>query len=212
MNTRRKDFNEAESSKVLRWTAIGRSRRGRRLLALLWLGLIASWLVFALRSLHSVCDCRWDGLDTLFLTVAAFVTTVFFLHRTQLQINEVTLEDRAMAQHGVGFTELPEGERYGLFQKLIRERIRGSRFPDERELALQREAEVSAYRILRWSLPVVVLAYWLVCLVLPITASHVSLIVSAIVLSWLVIAILVLPVILRLWTEPDSVADSKIEG
>jgi hypothetical protein len=48
--------------------------------------------------------------------------------------------------------------------------------------------------------------------VLPITASHVSLIVSAIVLSWLVIAILVLPVILRLWTEPDSVADSKIEG
>jgi hypothetical protein len=212
VNTRRKDFNDAEWSKVLRWTAIGRSRRGRRLLALLWLGLIASWLVFALRSLHSVCDCRWDGFDSLFLTAIAFVTTIFFLHRTQLQMNEVTLEDHAIGQHGVGFTELPEDKRYGLFQKFIRDRIRGSRFPDERELALQREADVSAYHILRWSLPVVVLAYWLVCLMLPITASHVSLIVSAIVLSWLVIAILVLPVILRLWTEPDSVAESKTEG
>jgi hypothetical protein len=191
---------------------MGRSRRARRSLALLWLGLIAFWLVIALQSLRSVCYCRWDGLDSFFITAAAFVITVFFLHRTQLQINEVTLEDRALAQRGVAFTELPESERYGLFQKFIRERIHGSRRPDERELALQREADVRAYRILRWSLPVVVLGYWLVCLLLPISASHVSVIFSAVVFSWLVIAILVLPVLLRLWTEPDSISELKVEG
>jgi hypothetical protein len=191
---------------------VGRSRRARRWLALLWLGLIASWLVIALRTLHSVCDCRWDGLDALIITLAASVTTVFFLHRTQLQINEVTLEDRAMAQHGTNFAELPGDERYGLYQEFLRERIRGMRHSDERELALQHEADVRAYGILRRSLPLVVLAYWLVCLALPITASHVSLIVSAIVLSWLVLAILVLPVLFRLWNEPDSVAESSIEG
>ena len=73
------------------------------------------------------------------------------------------------------------------------------------------KAEGAAYRLLRPGLVVVVAAYWAVCLLGPFEAIREPLAITAIAFTWLAVAVLVLPTMVRMWTQPNEVGEIRIQ-
>jgi hypothetical protein len=59
-------------------------------------------------------------------------------------------------------------------------------------------------------LPVFVVAYWAVCLWMPVGSVRGGLLISAVVLSGMVIPVMILPDLIRLWTEPDEAGETRV--
>jgi hypothetical protein len=122
----------------------------------------------------------------------------------------MSLEDRALAEHGVEFEQLSEPERELLFKHSLREQWLGRVERDEREEELQQRAARMAFRILRLGLVLFLLGYWGVCFSRPSGSARAALMVSAVVISWMVMGVLALPQMVRMWTEPDEVGEPRM--
>jgi hypothetical protein len=114
-----------------------------------------------------------------------------------------TLDDRAMLEYGTVFDALTP-----VRQDVILSRYRGGTrllnyFPDECEDVRRNEANRHAFLILRWLLPVLLLACWLRKATDP--RAHVLMLIF-----WVVMAVLALPQLILLWTEPDDVGEMDV--
>jgi hypothetical protein len=208
-NVRKLDYEDwAGVQQVSRW---GNTRRFRRFVVLLWIGMLAfdPWMVFRLEQGISVLarlpDLLLPTLSQLLITWVAF-------HGMRIGLAQPTLEDSAAMQFGVGFNALSSKEREELFQRRFRDVILGRVRKDEREAELRLRAEGAAYRLLRPGMVIVVAAYWAVCLLGPFEPIRGALIVTAIAFTWFAVAVLVMPTMVRMWTQPNEVGEVQIVG
>jgi len=192
---------------VMRWD---RRRRSRRLLVVLWVGMLGYWFWMAMHAAEPWRRGDGDGVAAFAFTLMAMGPGAWVLYITRRKMAETSLEDRAIAEHGVEFEQLSEPERGLLYQRLLRERVIGRAARDEREMALQQKAAWMAFRILRPALVLLVLGYWGVCFSRPCGSARSELMVSAVVISWLVMGVLALPYMVMMWIEPDQVSELRM--
>jgi hypothetical protein len=177
-------------------------RRMRRLLTLSWLPVLAFEIAVSLRVVR--LD-PWAGLMS-----AALLTMVMGLAVRALRIGfaQVSLEDRAVMEHGAEFDALKETQRGEIFQRAVRDGLFGRVKVDEREAEQRLRAQGAAYRLLGPALLVFVVGYWSVCLLGPFEATRSALAVTAVVVTWLAALVLAAPTMIRMWTQPDEPGES----
>lgn len=201
--------NREEWTRVREAAHLGNTRRFRRFVVLLWIGMLAfdPWLVSRLVRTYAVLGM----LPHLVLpTLTQLAITWLAFRGAQIGLAQPTLEDSAMMQHGEEFEALSDQEREQLFQQRLRDSLQGKVRMDEREAELQLRAEGAAYRLLRPGLTLVVAGYWAVCLLGPFEAVREMLVISAIAVTWIAVAVLVLPTMVRMWTQPNEAGETRI--
>jgi len=193
-----------EWDRVRRVSHWGNKRSFRRFAVLFWIGMLAfdPWMVTRLAKTYAALAM----LPQLLLpTVTQLLITWLAFRGARIGLAQPTLEDSAQMQHGVEFDALTNPEREQLFQVRLRDFVLGRVHRDEREAELRLRSEGAAYRLLRPGLVVVVAAYWAVCLLGPFEAVRETLAITAVVMTWIAVAVLVLPTMVRMWTQPDQV-------
>jgi hypothetical protein len=187
-----------EWAKVRKMSRTGKTRRTRRLFALLWVPTLAFEIAVSLRVVR--LD-PWAGLIS-----AAWLAALMGLSVRALRIGfaQVSLEDRAVMQYGAEFDALKEKQRGEIFQQAVRDGLFGPVKVDEHEAELRLRAQGAAYQLLGPALVVFVAAYWAVCLLGPFQATRGALAVTAVVVTWLAALVLAAPTMIRMWTQPDD--------
>jgi hypothetical protein len=208
---RARKFDQEDWSRVQQFSRWGNTRRFRRFVVLLWIGMLAfdPWMVFRLEQgiavLARLPDLLLPTLSQLLITWVAF-------HGMKIGLAQPTIEDSAAMQFGVGFNALSSQEREELFQRRFRDLILGRVRKDEREAELRLRAEGAAYRLLRPGMVIAVAAYWAVCLFGPFEPIRGALIVTSIAFTWFAVAVLVMPTMVRMWTQPNEAGEPQIVG
>jgi len=200
----------AQTLRLVEWSKIQRfyrwenSRRARRALVIGWILLLGffAWVTLIPTRLSAVL-----GLENTVL----FLGLAWWAFRAmRIQLAQPTLEDRAVMEYGAEFDELTERQRGEIFNRQIRDGFRGRVRHDEREAELRLQSEGTAYRLMRRGLVFVVAGYWGVCLLGPFGAERTMLAVTAIAFTWLAFGVLVLPTMVRMWTQPDEVGEPRV--
>jgi len=193
-----------EWAKVRKMSRTGKSRRTRRLFALLWVPALALEIAV---SLWVVRLDPWAGLMG-----AAWLTMLMGLTVRALRIGfaQVSLEDRAVMQYGAEFDALQEKQRGDIFQQAVRDGLFGRVKVDEHEAEQRLRAQGAAYRLLGPALVVFVAGYWAVCLFGPFAATRSALAVTAVVVTWLSALVLAAPTMIRMWTQPDEPEETAV--
>jgi hypothetical protein len=188
-----------EWAKVRRLSRTGKTRRTRRLFALLWVPALAFEVAV------SLCLDPWAGLMS-----AAWLTVLMGLAFRALRIGfaQVSLEDRAVLEYGTEFDALEEKQRGEVFQRAVRDGLFGRMKVDEHEAEQRLRAQGAAYRLLTPALVVFVAVYWGVCLLGPFEATRGALAVTAVVVTWLVALVLAAPTMIRMWTQSDEPSET----
>jgi hypothetical protein len=196
----------ARVNRVSRW---GNTRLVRRWVVLLWIALLAvdPWVVLTLAQRFAVL-AKLPALlvPTLLQPLIAWLA----FRAMQTGLAQPTLEDDALMQHGEPFDALTSERRQQLLQQRSKDLLLGRIHRDEREAELRLAAEGTAYRLLRPGLVLVVAAYWAVCLLGPFAAVRETLAITGLAVTWIAIAVLVLPTMVRMWTQPNEVGDPQI--
>jgi hypothetical protein len=198
-------------NRVSRW---GNTRRVRRCVVLLWVAVLAvdPWVVLRLAQRFAVLA----KLPALLLPTLLQPLIAWLAFRAmQTGLAQPTLEDSALMQHGEQFDALTSEQCEQLFQQrskdLLLDALLSARVHrDEREAHLRLAAEGKAYRLLRPGLVLVVAAYWAVCLLGPFAAVRETLAITGLAVTWIAVAILVLPTMVRMWTQPNELGDPQI--
>jgi hypothetical protein len=197
------------------WTKIrqisqwGNTRHLRRIVVLLWIGLLAAdpWMMVRLSErfafLARLPVLLLPTLSQLFITWLAFRSMC-------IGLAQPTIEDSSLLHFGVEFDALSNAQREELFQRRFRDFIFGRVHKDEREAEMRMRSEVAAYRLLRPALAVAGVAYWAFCLLGPYDSIRATLVITAIAYTWLAVAILVLPTMIRMWTQPNEAGETRI--
>jgi len=196
-------------AKVRKLSSWGNRQTFRRFVVLLWIAMLAidPWIVFRVAQSFAVLA----KLPAYLLpTLTQVLITWLAFRAMQIGLAQPTLEDSAMMQHGEEFDALTSAQREQLFQRRVRDFILGSIQKDEREAELRLHADSAAYRLLRPGLCIVVAAYWAVCLLGPFEAIREALASTAIAVTWITVAVLVLPTMIRMWTQPNEVGEPRI--
>ena len=189
----------------------GSNRRMRRVAVLLWIGMLAfdPWMVSRLARTYA----HLAMLPELLLpTVTQLAITWLAFRGMRIGLAQPTLEDSAEMQFGSDFESLTEKQCDELYERRFRDFVRGKVRKDEREAELRLRAEGDAYRLLRPGLAIAIAAYWAVCLLGPFAAIREPLAVTAIAFTWLAVAVLVLPTMVRMWTQPNEIGEMRIVG
>ena len=200
---------DGEWDKVRKAAHWGNARHFRRFVVLLWIGMLAidPWMVSLLVRTYAVLGT----LPHLLLpTLTQLAITWLAFRGVQIGLAQPTLDDSAMMQHGEEFEALTDQEREELFQQRLRDSLQGKVRTDEREAELQLHAEGAAYRLLRPGLALVVAGYWAACLLGPFAKVRETLVDTAIAVTWIAVAVLVLPTMVRMWTQPNEVGETRI--
>jgi hypothetical protein len=196
----------ARVNRVSRW---GNTRLVRRWVVLLWIALLAvdPWVVLTLAQRFAVL-AKLPALlvPTLLQPLIAWLA----FRAMQTGLAQPTLEDDALMQHGEPFDALTSEQRQQLLQQRSKDLLLGRIHRDEREAELRLAAEGTAYRLLRPGLVLVVAAYWAVCLLGPFAAVRETLAITGLAVTWIAVAVLVLPTMVRMWTQPNEVGDPQI--
>ena len=158
-------------------------RRMRRLLTLSWLPVLAFEIAVSLRVVR--LD-PWAGLMS-----AALLTMVMGLAVRALRIGfaQVSLEDRAVMEHGAEFDALKETQRGEIFQRAVRDGLSRpgeggrARRPSSSGCGPGGRLPVAGARAAS-----VCRGYWSVCLFGPFEATRSALAVTAVVVTWLAAA------------------------
>jgi len=187
-----------EWAKVRKMSRTGKTRRARRLFALLWMPAMAFEIAVNLRMVR--ID-PWAGL-----VGAVWLTVLMGLAVRALRIGfaQVSLEDRAVMDYGAEFDALKEKQRGDIFQRAVRDGIFGRVKVDEHEAEQRLQAQGAAYRLLGPALLVFIAGYWAVCLFGPFETTRSALAVTAVVVTWLSALVLAAPTMIRMWTQPDD--------
>jgi hypothetical protein len=143
----------------MRWI---RTRRSRRLVVVMWVGVLGDWLWMTLRT-QPWGDGGMDGWFSFLLVAVLMGLGALVLYGSRRAHAKMSLEDRAFVEHGVEFERLSEPERELLFKHSLREQWLGRAERDEREEEPQQRAARTAFRILRPGLVLFLLVYWGVC-------------------------------------------------
>jgi hypothetical protein len=191
-------------ARVQQLSGWGRNRTLRRVLMLLWLGLLA----VDARLAYSAA--RLDAVSAIYPTLTLFGLALWAFRRMDTGLAQPSLNDRSVIQFGADFDSLSEVERAQVFDQQIRDQLLSVVQQDERENTLRLRSEGVAYRMLRPGLIVTVAAYWAVCLLGPFAAIRNVLAITAIAFTWLALMVLVLPTMIRLWTDPDEVSELRL--
>jgi hypothetical protein len=126
------------------------------------------------------------------------------------ELDQTTLEDRALMEYGTPFAALEEQQRVDLYRRQTRGDFRHDISSDERETRLRLYSTDAAYRILSPSIAALIAAYWAFCLLAPFTKQRITLLLTAVVFTWIAVAIIALPTLIRSWTEPDDPGEPKL--
>src|SRR5277367_25597 len=187
-----------EWAKVRKMSRTANRRTRRLLFVLLWVPVLAFEIVVSLRMVR--LD-PWAGLMS-----AAWLTVLMWLSVRAFRIGfaQVSLEDRAVMEHGTEFEALKEKQRGDVFQRAVRDGLFGRVKVDEHEAEQRLRAQGAAYRLLGPALVVFVTGYWAVCLLGPFEATRSALAVTAVVVTWLAALVLAAPTMIRMWTQPDE--------
>ncbi|MGB2622877.1 MAG: hypothetical protein WA857_16235 [Candidatus Acidiferrum sp.] len=191
-----------EWTKVRKMSRTGKKRRTRRLLALLWVPVLAFEIAVSLWMVH--LD-PWAGLMSV-----ALLTVLMALAVRALRIGfaQVSLEDRAVIEYGAEFDVLKEKQRGDLFERAVRDGLFGHVKVDEHEAEMRLRAQGAAYRLLGPALFLFLTGYWAVCLFGPFGVTRTALAVTAVVVTWLVALVLAAPTMIRMWTQPDELEET----
>jgi len=196
----------ARVNRVSRW---GNTRRVRRCVVLLWIAVLAvdPWIVFRLAQRFAVLA----KLDTLLWPTILQLLIVWLAFRPmQTGLAQPTLDDDALMRHDKEFDALTVQQREQLLEQRSQSLLLGRVNRDEREAELRLDAERRAYRLLRPGLVLVVAAYWAVCLLGPFAAVRETLAITGLAVTWIAVAVLVLPTMVRMWTQPNELGDPQI--
>jgi hypothetical protein len=208
-------LDRARTSHAEDWTKVrkvsswGNTRRFRRFVVLLWIGLLVfdPWVVFRLARSFAILA----KLPELLLpTVSQLLITWLAFRAMQIGLSQPTIEDAAMMEHGEEFESLTNTQREQLFQGRFRDFFFGRIHKDEREAELRLRSEGAAYRLLRPGLVLVVAGYWAVCLLGPFESTRQPLAITAIAVTWIAVAVLVMPTMIRMWTQPNEVGEPRL--
>jgi len=197
-------------SLALRISLWGNNRRMRRVAVLIWAAMLGfdPWMVSRLARSYSALAI----LPSLLLpTVTQLGITWLAFRGMRIGLAQPTLEDSAVMQFGSELEMLTEKQCEELYERRFRDFLMGRACKDERESELRLKAEGAAYRLLRPSLIVIVAAYWAVCLLGPFESIREPLAITAIAFTWLAVAVLVLPTMVRMWTQPNEVGEIRIQ-
>lgn len=189
----------------------GNNRRMRRIAVLLWIGMLGfdPWVVS--RLVHSYAF--FAMLPNLLLpTFTQLAITWLAFRGMRIGLAQPTLDDSAVLQYGTEFDALTDQQCEELYERRFRDFILGRACKDEREAELRLRAEGAAYRLLRPGLAIAITGYWAVCLLGPFESFRAALAITAIAFTWLGVAVLVLPTMVRMWTQPNEVGETRIVG
>lgn len=153
---------------------------------------------------------RLYGLAAFIVVWTYIGYAVFFLRILRRGSSVTSMEERAQLDFGKPYAKLSLMHRFDVRARVTREFRQGGRPPDERDAVVQREAEQRAFRILRIALPIFALVYWGVCLSMPLGPVRVGLLIGAVVMSVMLIPVMILPDVIRLWTEPDAAPEPNV--
>jgi hypothetical protein len=196
----------ARIRRVSHW---GNTRTFRRVVVLLWIGLLAVDPITIVRLSQSFAFLA--GLPDLLLpTVTQLLITWLAFRAMRIGLAQPTIEDCALLQFGVAFDALSSRQREELFERRFRNFIFGRLHLDEREAELRVRAEVAAYRLLKPGLAVVGVVYWAICLLGPFASARETLVMTAVAYTWFAVAILVLPTMIRMWTQPNEAGETSV--
>lgn len=67
-----------------------------------------------------------------------------------------------------------------------------------------------AYGVMRWLLPVLAVGYWAGWRLLPVGRMRERWTDGPVVMVWVLLLVLAMPQIVRMWTEPDAVGESRV--
>jgi hypothetical protein len=196
----------ARVNRVSQW---GNTRRVRRVVVLLWIAILAvDPLPIFIRTQRFAVLAKLPALllPTLFQPFIAWAA----FRMMQTGLAQPTLEDAALMQYGEQFDALASEQREQLVQQRSKDLILGRVHRDERESELRLAAERTAYRLLRPGLVLVVAAYWAVCLLGPFAAVRETLAITGLAVTWIAVAVLILPTMVRMWTQPNEVGEPQI--
>jgi len=153
---------------------------------------------------------RLYGLAAFIVVWTYIGYAVFFLRILRRGSSVTSMEERVQLDFGRPYAKLSLMHRFDVRARVTREFRQGGRPPDERDAVVQREAEQRAFRILRIALPIFALVYWGVCLSMPLGPVRVGLLIGAVVMSVMLIPVMILPDVIRLWTEPDAAPEPNV--
>ncbi len=192
-----------------RMTRLGNSQRMRRFAVLLWLGMLAfdPWVISRLARSYA----HLDMLPALLLPTLTQLLIAWLAFRgMRISLAQPTLDDSAVQQYGSDFDALTDRQRDEVAGQRFHDFVLGRVPRDEREAELRLRAEGDAYRLLRPGLTLAVAAYWAICLLGPFAAIREPLSITAVAFTWIAVAILALPTMVRMWTQPNQVGELRI--
>jgi len=200
-------LNRDQWSIFLRLTRIGKSRtqRSRRRQVVYWIALLA---FIDLITGGPLLDSVHRNLSGMPIVPMPFAISYAASRWMQFSFR-ATLADRATAEFGTDFHLLSESQRRELlFQQ---HRDQGRMQQDEREADLRLHAQSTAYHLLLCSLILGVVVYWIACQLNLTTQTGVTFSLVALVGTvWLASFALVLPTMIRMWTQPDDPGEPKL--
>src|SRR5271170_3854252 len=135
---------------------------------------------------------------------------VFRQWRWQRMVQVSSLDDRAVAEYGVEFEKLGEAQQKELLRRYRVGTYLLGYYPDELEEAQERESFQRAYGVLRWLLPVLAVIYWAGWRLLPEGRVRAGWTDGPVVLFWVSLLVLAMPQMIRMWTEPDEVGETRV--
>ena len=206
------------------WGQWADRRRVRRTLA----GMVVFVLALALVCWISTANIdheRFGDAHGLFHRIVALVTAASYSFQLGVMLfwsNLVYMfagssrEDVAMLDYGVPYDKLTTAQRR---EMLVRQRakmlVMCFRGDEQQSLQLER-AERAAYRLLRRALVAIVIVAWAAYLIAPERVFRRLLQWGwlmrndPLMLTWLAMGLIVLPVLIRLWVEPDEMGEPKV--
>ena len=201
----------AQTQQTLLWRVSkwGNSRRSRRIAVVLWTGYLLYIPWDTARLVHHLAII--DLLPAILLPIATQLFILWLAFRNvRVTLAQPTLEDSAVMQYDIQFDKLTTPQLDELNNHRFRNFLLGRVHPDEREAELRLQAEGAAYRLLRPTLLAAIAIYWAVCLLGPFPEIRETLVITAIAFTWLAVTVLVLPTMVRMWTQPNEVGDLRV--
>jgi len=191
-------------SRGLKRAMKNRTRRSRRIEVVFFFVVMAAGLSYAGRPF------RWAELGARAIPFIYAVGRIFRIWRWQRILPVSSLDDRAMLEYGVEFDELEEPQQQQVLRRYRVGTYFWNYFPDELEVAQERDASLRAYGVLKILLPALALVYWLGWRLLPEGRVRAGWTDGPVVLAWVLLLVLALPQMIQLWTEQDEVGEPRV--
>jgi hypothetical protein len=191
---------------VVRMDRWGRTRQGRRIV-LVCCVLTIGFLLWT--TLHTLRLSHWPE-EALNLTLGPLALVALGIWRMWVVMDRPGFDDQAVDRFGVEMHQLTPQEREAILRD--QQLLRSKDGMDERAKERRMQAESAAFRLLRWILPFGVALYWAVCFAVigAMGDGHTELVMGAVAASWAAFGVLVLPVVIRMWTEPDEAGETRV--